>query len=67
MQEEVTQKTIALSVKTARVTADVLKNMLRKYLSGQKQKGKNPYKVGKQSYKEPVSYTHLRSVWQVQR
>jgi len=52
LQEEVTQKTIALSVKTARVTADVLKNMLRKYLSGQKQKGKNPYKVGKQSYKE---------------
>ena len=52
MQEEVTQKTIALSVKTARATADVLKNMLRKYLSGQKQKGKNPYKVGKQSYKE---------------
>ena len=52
MQEEVTQKTIALSVKTARVTADVLKNMLRKYLSGQKQKGRNPYKVGKQSYKE---------------
>ena len=52
MQEEVTQKTIALSVKTARVTADMLKNMLRKYLSGQKQKGKNPYKVGKQSYKE---------------
>lgn len=52
MQEEVTQKTIALSVKTARVTADVLKNMLRKYLSGQKQKGKNSYKVGKQSYKE---------------
>ena len=45
MQEEVTQKTIALSVKTARVTADVLKNMLRKYLSGQKQKGKNPYKL----------------------
>lgn len=44
--------TIALSVKTARVTADVLKNMLRKYLSGQKQKGKNSYKVGKQSYKE---------------
>ena len=41
-----------MSVKTARVTADVLKNMLRKYLSGQKQKGKNPYKVGKQSYKE---------------
>ena len=52
MQEEVTQKTIALSVKTARVTADVLKNMLRRYLSGQKQKGKNSYKVGKQSYKE---------------
>ena len=50
MQEEVTQKTIALSVKTARVTADVLKNMLRKYLSGQKQKGKKKrYKMDRRS------------------
>ena len=69
MQEEVTQKTIALSVKTARVTADVLKNMLRKYLSGQKQKGKNPYKVGKQSYKELKSqgsgYLILRSQMEI--
>ena len=45
MQEEVTQKTIALSVKTARVTADVLKNMLRKYLSGQKQKGSEYHNI----------------------
>ena len=66
MQEEVTQKTIALSVKTARVTADVLKNMLRKYLSGQKQKGKNPYKVGKQSYKELKSvYPILKSQMEI--
>lgn len=52
MEEEVTQKTIALSIKTAKVTSDVLRMMLRKYLAGQKQKGGNPYKRGKQSYKE---------------
>ena len=67
MQEEVTQKTIALSVKTARVTADVLKNMLRKYLSGQKQKGKNSYKVGKQSYKELRSQMEISSLLNVWR
>ena len=32
MEEEVTQKTIALSIKTTKVTADVLRMMLRKYL-----------------------------------
>lgn len=52
MEEEVTQKTIALSVKATKVTADVLRAMLRKYLSSQKQPGRNPYKKGKQSYKE---------------
>ena len=54
MQEEVTQKTIALSVKTARVTADVLKNMLRKYLSGQKQKGKNVLSAGMDGEKAEI-------------
>ena len=52
MQEEVTQKTIALSVKTARVTADVLKNYAAEVSVRTETKGKNPYKVGKQSYKE---------------
>lgn len=51
MQEEVTQKTIALSVKTARVTADVLKYAAEVSVRTEA-KGKNPYKVGKQSYKE---------------
>ena len=46
MEEEVTQKTIALSIKTAKVTTDVLRMMLRKYLAAQNQKGKNPYKRG---------------------
>lgn len=50
MEEEVTQKTIALSIKTTKVTADVLRMMLRKYLEAQKQKGPNPYKQGKQTY-----------------
>lgn len=52
MEEEVTQKTIALSIKTAKVTTDVLRMMLRKYLAAQNQKGKNPYKRGKQSYSD---------------
>lgn len=52
MEEEVTQKTIALSIKTAKVTADVLRMMLQKYLAAQHQKGSNPYKKGKQTYKQ---------------
>lgn len=62
MQEEVTQKTIALSVKTARVTADVLKNMLRKYLSGQKQKGKESL----QGWKTVIQRTEKPGFWFIQ-
>ena len=43
MQEEVNDKTIALSVKTAKLTGTVLKVALQKFLSEmekQKQKGK---------------------------
>ncbi len=54
MEEEVTQKTIALSVKTTKLTADVLRTALRKFLDAQKQKGKNPYAQGKQSVKKLV-------------
>lgn len=54
MEEEVTQKTIALSIKTAKLTADVLRAALRKFLAVQKQKGKNPYKQGKQTVKELI-------------
>lgn len=39
LEEEVTQKTIALSIKTSKLTADVLKAALRKFLSAQSQKG----------------------------
>lgn len=63
MEEEVTQKTIALSVKATKVTADVLRMMLRKYLAGQKQKGRNPYKKGKQTYnqlqKQGIGLRHI--------
>lgn len=52
MQEEVTQKTIAFSIKAARLTTEVLKVALRKFLTAQRQKGKNPYKQGKQTVKE---------------
>lgn len=38
MQEEVNQKTVALATRSAKMTADVLKSMMRAYLSAQKQK-----------------------------
>lgn len=51
MEEEVTQKTIAFSVKTTKLTADVLKGVLKKFLEAKKQ-NHNPYEKGKQSVKE---------------
>ena len=47
MQEEVTQKTIALSMKTGKLTAQALQAALKKYLQ---HRAKGP---------KPVSYTHL--------
>ena len=56
MQEEVTQKTIALSMKTGKLTAQALQAALKKYLQ---HRAKGPkLHHGKQSLK-PVSYTHL--------
>lgn len=52
MEEEVTQKTIALAIKTTKLTTHVLRVALQKYLAAQKHKGSNPYKRGKQSYKQ---------------
>lgn len=53
MQEEVTQKTIALIVKSSRLTTDVLKKAIKMYLEHQKRK-KNEPTHGKQSVKELV-------------
>lgn len=53
MHEEVNQKTIALTVKTAKLTASVLKNALEKFLQSQKNKDNKHYK-GKQSVKHLV-------------
>ena len=51
MKEEVEQKTIALSVRTARMTADVLHRAMRKFLESQKHKAhKLPH--GKQTLKQ---------------
>ena len=41
MQEEVTQKTIALVIKTSKLSASVLKAAMRIYLNHQKQKSQN--------------------------
>ena len=54
MEEEVTQKTIALAIRTTKLTADVLRRALAKFLEAQKQKGSNPHSKGKQSVKKLV-------------
>ncbi len=52
MQEEVTQKTIALLIKTSKLTAGVLKAAMRMYLNRQKQKAQRTH--GKISVKKLV-------------
>jgi len=51
LQEEVTQKTIALSMKTGKLTAQVLQTALKKYLQ-HRAKGKNTLHHGQQSLKQ---------------
>ena len=51
MQEEVTQKTIVLVIKTAKLDANVLKAAMRMYLNHRRQKSQNTHGT--------VSYTHL--------
>lgn len=52
MQEEVTQKTIALVIKTSKLSASVLKAAMRIYLNHQKQKSQKSH--GKTSVKKLV-------------
>ena len=52
MQEEVTQKTIALVIKTAKLDANVLKAAMRMYLNQRRQKAQKTH--GKTSVKKLV-------------
>ena len=52
MQEEVTQKTIALVIKTAKLDANVLKAAMRMYLNHRRQKAQKTH--GKTSVKKLV-------------
>ena len=52
MQEEVTQKTIALSIKTGKLTAQVLQAAARKIFWQHRNKGKTKLHHGKQSLKQ---------------
>ena len=54
MQEEVTQKTIALSMKTGKLTAQVLQMALKKYLEARKHGPKLHH--GQQSLKQLKTY-----------
>lgn len=56
MQEEVTQKTIALSMKTGKLTAQVLQAALKKYLQ-HRAKSKNTLHHSQQSLKQ------LKKAW----
>ena len=51
MQEEVNQKTVALSIKAAKLTAEVLQAAIKKYLEARR-KGKNTLHHGEQSLKQ---------------
>ncbi|MDO5401661.1 MAG: PcfB family protein [Eubacteriales bacterium] len=51
MQEDVTQKTIALSIKAGRLTGQVLQAAIRKYLEARK-KGQTKLHHGKQSLRQ---------------
>ena len=51
MQEEVDQKTIALAVKTGKLTAQVLQAAIRKYLAA-RQKGTGKTRHGQQSLRQ---------------
>lgn len=53
MQEEVTQKTLALIIRTSKLTEGVLEQAIKNYLQAQKQKQAQP-KRGKQSVKELI-------------
>lgn len=54
MQEEVTQKTIALVIKTAKLDASVLKAAMRAYLNHRRQHAQNHTSHGKTSVKKLV-------------
>lgn len=58
MQEEVTQKTIALVIKTAKLDANVLKAAMRMYLNHRRQKAQKTH--GKTSVREKLK--HLKDV-----
>ena len=57
MQEEVTQKTIALVIKTSKLSASVLKAAMRIYLNHQKQKSQKTH--GKTSVKKLVGVSSI--------
>ena len=50
MQEQINEKTVAISIKTAKLTAEVLQKAIRKMLSAKKNKAPKIYK-GKQTLK----------------
>ena len=53
MQEQINEKTVALSIKTAKLTAEILQKAIRKMLSAKKNKAPKIYK-GRQTLKHLI-------------
>lgn len=61
MQEEVTQKTIALVIKTAKLDANILKAAMRMYLNHRRQKAQKTHgKTSVKTEERSVSYEKKR-------
>ena len=45
MQEQINEKTVAISIKTARLTAEVLQKAVKKLLDARKHKAPKEYRV----------------------
>ena len=59
MQEQINEKTVAISIKTAKLTAEVLQKAIRKLLDAKKHKAPKIYK-GKQTLKHLMKQNTVR-------
>ena len=60
MQEQINEKTVALSIKTAKLTAEVLQKAIRKMLSAKSKKQSTKDLQGKTDPKAPYEAEHGR-------
>ena len=54
LQEEITQKTLALCVEASKMTAQLLQQAMKKVLADMEKHKKNPQQIGRASCRERV-------------